>query len=175
MRLRLHLHPKRWLCGFASLSLILLLTACGQGSQFKDLRQYVEELRNRALHKKASVKILTPPAAITYTADQLRQPFVQTQSASQQVKNTSNPLQAYPLNVLRFVGTMGNAASMKAYVATPDGLIFEVQVGDVLGDHKGKIISINQDQVNVREEFLQNGQVSAWHDTTLQLDEGKGL
>lgn len=162
------------------LMLSVIMVACGDGHSFTDLRAYINSLRTAktpASKKSQQVqgpKLQTPDKA-TYKAKERRMPFGQTQSIAGGQREITNPLQAYPLNMLRFVGTITHeqGAASTAYIAAPDGITREVKVGDVIGDRYGTVVSIGSNQINVREEVTEAGKGVTERIVTLQLKESQ--
>ncbi len=86
----------------------------------------------------------------------------------------ANPLQAYPLSVLRFIGTLSRGNIIFAFIMSPDQMVYQVKQGDMIGDRNGKIISIYPDRINVMEQDTTFGTQSVQRIVTLQLkEEGK--
>lgn len=149
--------------------LCMLLAGCGRGERFKDLHEYVEKLKHSpALFDKQidinqEIKI---PSVTTYRATSMREPF--TGMLSVVAGNMANPLEAYSLNMLRLIGTVTQADITSGYVLTPDNMMYEVKIGDVIGDHYGKIISISPNELKILEQQSEEGKATS-NVVTLQL------
>lgn len=155
------------------MSSALMLAGCSS-DHFTDLEDYVVNLK-KTIVSKAKQKTLPPihlPAAATYQAESQRAPFAQAAVISEE-KAAINPLMAYPLNMLRFVGTMTVNNVTEAYIITPDNMVYQVKVGDTLGDHNGKVVSILPDRINIMEQGTEdettNMKQKQQHIETLQL------
>ncbi len=134
--------------------LIFLLSGCGKSSPYPDLQQYMDRMKQQqagmiqSLHK-LDVK---PPIAVIYDGNMRRSPFENGQVVGGAAKAIStNPLQAYSLSMLRLLGTVTENGATFAYITTPDNMVYRVQVGDIIGDHYGKIVNIQPSIVNVME------------------------
>jgi len=80
------------------------------------------------------------------------------------------PLEAYPLETLRMVGVLGKGKSIHALIQA-DKALYQVRIGNFVGRNFGKVISINQDSLELQEliEDLNEGWIEKV--TTVQLQE----
>jgi Tfp pilus assembly protein PilP len=154
---------------------IFLLFACDQGKPFKDLHAYIDKLKLTSVKKEdlASVKPVNQlqPASVKYQAQVRRSPFEVLEAAPVKGSTTNNPLHSYPLDMLRFVGTVTQNGSTIAFVSAPDNKIYQVKVGDVLGDRSSQILTIDADTISLTEQYSDNGSVPMKRVVTLQLKE----
>ena len=61
------------------------------------------------------------------------------------------PLEAFPLDTLRMVGTMEREGVSSALVQSPDGLVSRIITGNYLGQNYGKVVAVNQDSIDLIE------------------------
>lgn len=61
------------------------------------------------------------------------------------------PLEAYPLDSLNMVGTLGSGASLVALVLSPDKVTHRVTPGTYLGQSDGKVTAVTQDKIVITE------------------------
>lgn len=154
---------------------IFLLTSCDGDRKFKDLREDIEKLKQQKIAAKDTVaqskKIIFPTAA-KYESSGRRSPFtvIETTTTAKGLI-TSNPLQAYPLDMLRFVGTVTQDDVTIAFVTAPDNKIYQIKVGDEIGDRQSQVVSINSDNISLTEEVSENGNAPMKRVVTLQLKE----
>ncbi|MDR2208055.1 MAG: pilus assembly protein PilP [Azoarcus sp.] len=80
------------------------------------------------------------------------------------------PLESYPLETLRMVGVLGKGKSINALIQA-DKSLYQVRVGNFIGRDYGKVISINQDSLELQElvEDLNEGWIERV--TTVHLQE----
>jgi type IV pilus assembly protein PilP len=154
---------------------IVLLSSCDGDRKFKDLHVYIENLKQSktlANNTSRQTKKISFPVSAKYEAATKRSPFagVESMPAGKGVVS-SNPLQAYPLDMLRFVGTVTHGDATVAFVTAPDNKIYQVKVGDVLGDHQSQIVSIDSDSISLTENVTENGNAPMKRVVTLQLKE----
>ena len=154
-------HCPRWL---AVLGVILILGGCSS-NEMADLREEVDEIKASRKGRVEPLPEFTPPSGYTYVANNLDDPFVtwQDRLAAQAEQATPNnglqpdlrrrrePLESYPLDTLRMVGTMEREAEHSALIKSPDGVVSRIQTGNYLGQNHGRVISIHQDRVELLE------------------------
>jgi type IV pilus assembly protein PilP len=146
----------------------LLVAGCG-GESHQDLRAWMQEQG-----KGAKVKPYEPFA---YNAFDLPDPFKPRKI--EPVKGGSNlapdltrrkePLEAYPLESLQMVGTMQRGRATYALVRTTERDIYQVKVGNYIGQNFGVIIGITDNEIRLKE-LVQDG-TGDWTErsSTLQL------
>ena len=160
------------ICFLILTTLISLLLGCRESSQFKDLKTYIANLRTEFSQKKLLPTIdAKPPRPITYQAQKLRSPFEDVEKMPASDILNANPLQAYPINMLRFVGTLSQDKDLLGFILTPDNMLYPVRTNDLLGDHQGKIIGIDSDKLNVLEKNDTEGSPDKTKIISLQLKE----
>jgi len=163
------------IAGYLIILSILSMSGCSHKDNLQDLHDYINQLKQsqskpKTLSKQdiANIKF---PAATTYQASTLRDPFLATNSAA--ALKGVGPLQSVPLSMLRFVGTMTESGVTTGYILTPDNMVYEVKLGDKIGEHYGKIIEITPTEIKIIEQEFDNGQPND-HTVIMQLkDEGK--
>lgn len=173
-------HPQRWLIATAAL---LSLTACG-GEQ-EELQAWMEQQRHEV---QPSVQPLSPPQKFNpqpYTGTggvepfsnqkltgALRQEARQPNSAvAAELNRRKEPLEAFPLDSMSMVGSVTKKGVPFALVKV-DSLLYQVKVGEYLGQNYGKIMKITETEIALRE-IVQDA-AGEWIErpTTLQLQEG---
>ena len=94
-----------------------------------------------------------------------RDPFSLSQAI---LDRDENSLSKYKLVSLRMVGTVEYHRQPWALIATEDDWVFRVTVGMLLGEQAGRVVSLNQNQMQI-EQVLENGEKRT---TVLSLHEG---
>ena len=150
----------RWMLALISTS--SLLAACG--AEQEELTQWMEQQRREV---KPNVTPLTPPKKFTpqpYTAVSGVEPFsaqkltvALKQEARQpnsllaaEINRRKEPLEAYPLDSMRMVGSVSRAGRPYALLRV-DNLLYQVKSGDYIGQNYGKITKISETEVALRE------------------------
>lgn len=157
---------------FMTVVTAMLLTACERHGAVTDLQEYVQKIkRDEAKKKRVSlIEELKPPIPATFKADNKRSPFSLTEIPADRTV-AANPLLGYPLNVLKFVGTLSQGDKTFAFIMTPDNMVYQVKEGDMIGDHHGKVVDIKPNRLNVMEQETENG-TAMQRIVTLELKEG---
>lgn len=144
-----------------------LLVGCSGGG-VSDLEAYINEVKASRKGKVPPLPEFTPVESFTYTAGDGADPFVSwearaAEAAQEEAKITTNngiqpdrvrrrePLEAFPLDTLRMVGTMQRDNENSALIVSPDGLVSRVMVGHYLGQNHGKVVAILSDKVELME------------------------
>jgi len=148
----------------AVLVLAGLLSACS-GDPTADLQSYVEEVKSQ---QKSSIEPLPefePFDSFEYAAGELRDPFTPpvfshtpatvAQATSNGVKpdfdRPTEPLEEYPLDSLRMVGTLAQNDESWALILDTDDTIHRVQRGNYMGQNHGKITKVSEFEVELTE------------------------
>ena len=168
--------------------LSVLIVGCGS-SDDDDLRLWMSELRSTT---KPQITPLTEPKQFlpqAYSAENGIEPFnsvkltqalrrESTQTASNaaliapEMARRKEPLEAYPLDVMVMVGSL-DKKGMPTALLKVDNLLYQVRLGNYLGQNYGKIIRINESSIQLRE-IVQDA-TGDWIEraATLDLQEGK--
>lgn len=167
---------------------VLVLSACGSSGD-DELRQWMTELRATT---KPRVTPLDEPkqfAPQAYAMDAGIEPFSSVK-LTQALKKESNqsatnaaliapemarrkePLEAFPLDVMAMVGSLDKVGAPTALLRV-DKLLYQVRVGNYIGQNYGKITRITENSIQLRE-IVQDA-TGDWIEraTSLELQEGK--
>jgi type IV pilus assembly protein PilP len=168
-------------CSFA-------LVGCGPSGE-DELRMWTAEQRATT---KPSVQPLTEPKKFIpepYTQDGAVEPFNQIK-LTQALKRDSNQvasnaaliapemtrrkelLEAFPLDSIAMVGSLNKSGAPTALVKV-DNLIYQIRVGNYLGQNYGKVIRITESSIQLRE--IAQDATGDWieRSASLDLQEGK--
>ena len=177
----------RQICSLAFLSLLLVLSACSSSGD-DELQQWMTAQRNMS---KSRVDRLPEPTKFSpqaYTEEGSVEPF-SSQKLAQALKRDSNqavsnaaliapelarrrePLEASPLDTVAMVGSLIRAGQPVALVRV-ENLLYQVRVGNYLGQNYGRITKVSETGVTLRE-IVQDA-AGEWieRQATLQLQEG---
>ncbi|MBF5039952.1 pilus assembly protein PilP [Methylophilus sp. 13] len=163
--------------------LALLLTACGS-KQDDDLTQFMNEANQTMVAPIEALPQVQGFAPKQYNADgALHDPFVPRKAAvhntnQPDLKRPKEPLEAYPLESLKFVGVMSKKSIMFATIQTPDNLIYQVRPGSHLGERFGVVTALGENRQSLKyelkvKETIQDPVSGEWSEqmTTLELQE----
>jgi type IV pilus assembly protein PilP len=165
----------RWI---TCVGVAVVVAGCG-GESHQDLRAWMQEQGKGAKGKLDPLPQVKPYEPFTYNAFDLPDPFkprkiepVKSGGAlAPDLSRRKEPLEAYPLESLQMVGTLQRGRTTFALVRTTDRDIYQVRVGNYLGQNFGVIIGISDNEIRLKE-LVQDGS-GDWTErsSTLQLAE----
>lgn len=158
------------------IQLCVLLTGC-QGDKGDDLDKFMEEAGQNMRPKVEPLPEVKPYIPIEYNADgSLINPFKARKALSDgagklqpNMNRPREPLEAYPLESLKFVGTIEKLGLRYALIRTPDNSVQQVKVGNYLGQNFGMVAEINESGV-VLKEIVQDDLSGDWIERTASVD-----
>ena len=71
-------------------------------------------------------------------------------------QHPKEPLEQFPLDSLKMVGTIGIGGTMEGLVKDTDGVVHRVHVRNYLGQNNGKVTAIAEDHIDL-VELVPNG------------------
>jgi type IV pilus assembly protein PilP len=161
----------------------VLLTACGT-SQDDDLTQFMNEADQAMVAPVEPLPEVKGFSPKQYNADGvLHDPFVPRKASVQNtnqpdLKRPKEPLEAYPLESLKFVGVLSKKNSMFATIQTTDNMVYQVKPGSHLGEKFGVITALAENRQTLKyelriKETIQDPVSGEWAEqmTTLELQE----
>ncbi len=118
---------------------------------------------------------IKPHEKFTYTAAALTDPFnrgnlgrlkpTPDRGEGPDPSRRKEPLEQYPLDSLRMVGTLSKQDIAWAVIRAPDGTIHRAATGNYLGQNYGRIEEIRSNKISIREKIY-NGK---WIDREVTL------
>jgi type IV pilus assembly protein PilP len=150
--------------GWLALSLGAALIAAGCSGEQEELSQWMDQQRREV---RPSVQPITPPKKFipqAYDAFSGVDPFSSQKLSvalkqearqpnsllSAELNRRKEPLEAYPLDSMSMVGSVVRGSRPYALLRV-DSLLYQVKVGDYLGQNYGKITKITETGVAIRE------------------------
>jgi len=160
----------------------LLLSGCG--AEQEELQVWMDQQKREV---RPNVTPLQPPKRFdpqAYTEIAAVEPFSNQkltvalkQEARQpnslfaaEVNRRKEPLEAYPLDSMSMVGSVARGGRPYALMRV-DNLLYQVKVGDYLGQNYGKITRITETEIGVREVVQDAAGEWIERPTALQLQE----
>ena len=136
-----------------------LTTACSTG--MADLEQYVTEVKGRKTRQIEPIPQIKQYEAFTYVGGERRNPFVRAEPQKDPNAPGSNirldpnrnpePLEEFPLDGLRMLGTINKDKTVYALIKAPDNVVHRVTQGNHMGQNYGKIISVSETAIDLLE------------------------
>ena len=156
----------------------LALTGCG-GGDMDDLQQFMAEAGKDMQGKIEPLPQIKPYEPFTYDAFDLPDPFKPRKlspygggNLQPDLTRPKEPLEAYSLETLKMVGTIGKKESgLQAVVATPDRAIYHVRAGNYIGQNFGLVTKITDTEITLKEIVQDSAGDWAERTSTLTLQE----
>jgi type IV pilus assembly protein PilP len=134
---------------------VALLGACT--SDMDELQQYIAQIKARKNRKIEPIPQIKQYEAFTYVAGDRREPFTPmmlgaaTSSVRPDQNRNREPLEEFPLDALKLVGTIDYHGVLYAMIRAPDGVIHRVTTGNYMGQNFGKITNVSETEVALDE------------------------
>ena len=173
----------RWAPFAAAACLFACLAGCGD--RMGDLREYTNEVKARKGGRIEPLPQIKPFETFIYADQDLRSPFTPQLEA---LANVGKPgtsttglhpdfnrnreyLEQFPLDGLKMVGTLTITGTLYGLVKDSDNILHRVKDGNYMGQNYGKIISITDSDIKLRE-IVPDGQ-GGWSErvTTVTLSD----
>ena len=142
--------------------LSLALSACSSSED--EMTRYIHRVKNRAGKTIEPIPEFKPLAKFVFPEDtQRRSPFKpalaerQEDSYSPNMKRSKQPLEAFSLDTLKFVGTLKQDNTMWGLIRQSSGVVSRVKVGDYMGKDYGQIVMINDKKMLIEETVQGSG------------------
>ncbi len=156
----------------------LIVAACG-GESHQDLRAWMQDQGKGVKGKLDPLPQVKPYEPFTYNAFDLPDPFKPRKiepakggsKLAPDLNRRKEPLESFPLESLQMVGTLQRGKNTYALVRTTDKDIYQIRIGNYLGQNFGVVVQISEGEVQVRE-LVQDG-AGDWTErsSTIQLAE----
>lgn len=151
----------------STLLLFLAFSISGCSNDMDDLRDYIDEVNAR---KSSDIEPIPEPkeyVAYTYVPAERRDPFTTPKRAAKprasagsgpqpNLNRPTEPLEEFPIDGLKMVGTIGLGSQLKALIRSSDGAVHTVVPGNHLGRNFGRILKITAEEITIRE-LVQDG------------------
>ncbi|MBI1394594.1 MAG: pilus assembly protein PilP [Betaproteobacteria bacterium] len=163
-----------------ALSICVLLWGCGT-DEYEDLKQFVADAGNNMRGRVEPLPEVKPYEPFTYDAFDLQDPFKPRKPENADKNAGERPaqaselrrkeaLEAYPLESLKMVGTLEDKnKKMYALIKTPENNLYQIRVGNYLGQNFGIVTMITETSVTLKEVFQDASGVWSERTSSLQL------
>ena len=147
----------------AIITAVMFLAACG-GDEHQDLKEELKTIAKDLRGRVDALPVVKPYEPVPYQTLDLPDPFGPAKielatGAAAKSKGGANapdaarpkePLEAYPLETLKMVGTLSQKGVNFALVRA-DSNLYRVKTGNYLGQNFGIITGITDNQINLKE------------------------
>lgn len=156
----------------------LVLSACGS-NQGDDLDQFMANAGKNMSTTVAPLPEVKPYEPLQFNADQsLNDPFKPRKVSGKLAPNLNRPrepLEGYPLESLKYVGSLSKNKLIYALIKTADGNVQQIKPGNYIGANYGLVTQITDAVVTLKELVLDQAS-GDWVEqvTTMSLQEAEG-
>ncbi|WP_301103274.1 pilus assembly protein PilP [Propionivibrio sp.] len=162
----------------------VVLVACSGGDN-EDLRAWMNDAAKDIKGKIPPLPQVKPYEPVPYDVGNLTDPFKSSKIGAEQKKSGGSglqpdldrprePLEAYPLESLKYVGVMTKKKVSYAIVQV-DGSLYQVRIGNYMGQNFGVVTRVSESEVTLKE--LVQDSAGDWVERAstllLQVQEGK--
>jgi type IV pilus assembly protein PilP len=153
----------------------LVLTSC-TGGEGDDLDKFMANAANDMSKGVAPLPEVLPYSPLQYNADGiLSDPFKARKAigkASSLQPNTNRPkeaLEAFPLESLKYVGSLSKNKVNYALIKTPENSIQQIKVGNYIGPNFGLVTQINEAEIVIKE-IIQDDLTGDWVERSASIN-----
>ena len=172
--------------GIVVLAVLASLAGCGASSE-AELTQWMEQVKRET---KVNIPKLSEPkkfVPFAYTQKDATDPFNQTKLTAAIARAQANanskfapdptrphqPLESYPLDTITMVGAIKDRTGAQHAILQVDKTVYDVRVGDYLGQNDGRITAITETEVSITERAQDAGGEWGERQATLDLQENR--
>lgn len=161
---------------------VLMLSGCDSSSGLGDLKTW-----EKTETDKFPLRVEPLPKVRPYNAPQVEiqnivDPFKQrlivasgvAGGVSPDKTRRKEPLEAFNLDTMAMVGSMSKAGKVFALIKTRENVVYQVGVGNYIGQNYGKILAIEETSFRIREQ-IQDGDVWVEKERDVNLQEADSM
>ncbi len=141
-------------------TLAILASACSKDTN--DLYSFIEETKSMHMGSVKPIPQFEPYKNFSYSAGDLRDPFVASVDLTEKSNNNANalrpdqrrpkqPLEIFPLDTLSMVGILEQQNNLWGLIKDPQNVVHRVQVGNYIGQNEGRITEITDTDIRLVE------------------------
>jgi type IV pilus assembly protein PilP len=151
------------------------LAGCG-GDDLNEVREFVRTAHADRKPRVEPLPEIKIQETFTYGAATFSDPFAPFNVKPQDGRGSAagpdphrrrGPLEVYPLDALKMVGTLMRGRQVWAVIQAPDGTVHRTQVGEYLGQNSGQIVRISEERIDLVE--LIQGPLGDWVEREARL------
>ena len=151
------------------------LVACS-GDKEDDLDKFMATAANDMGKTVEPLPEVLPYTPLQYNADGiLSDPFKARKAANKSgalqpnTNRLKEALEAYPLESLKYVGSLSKSKLSYALIKTPDNTVQQVKVGNYIGPNFGLITKIDETSISLKE-IIQDDLTGDWVERTASIN-----
>ena len=138
---------------------IFLLSGCGNADH-NQVDVFIEKVKSAPKKKIEPLPVVEEYSVASYEVSERPNPFVAAKKNKREIiisdimpdfDRPAEPLEDFPLESLKMVGTLNVSGVMHGVIRAPNGMIYRVEKGNYAGTNYGEIILIDENQIEVNE------------------------
>lgn len=148
----------------SGLLLLALLAGCARGitstpGDAPNLEKWVADVRARPAPPLEPLPVMQQFETFEYSAQGLRDPFTDAWARSNDGASglrpdpdrRKEPMEAFPLDALDMIGSIGGGPGLVALVMAPDKVTYRVRPGVYMGQSDGRVTGVYEDRIELIE------------------------
>lgn len=139
---------------------IFMLGGCSQ--DVSDLQSFIAQTKSAHVGSVKPIPQFKPYESFSYTAVDLRDPFVATNDLDEDDGTKTSllnpdstrprqPLEVFPLDTLSMVGILEQNNQLWGLIKDPQNIVHRIQVGNYMGQSEGRVIEISESAIYLVE------------------------
>lgn len=154
---------------------LLALAGCAR-DDMSDLRQFMQEAGRDSKEQLEPLPAVKTADDFVYDPTNLVDPFRARNLRPEKAgggglkpdfNRPKEPLELFPLDGMRMVGTLAQKGQLYALVRTPENTLYRVKKGDRIGQNFGVITSISETGIEIKE--IVQDSAGDWSESTASL------
>ena len=146
-----------------TLGIALVLSGCTRGTS--DLRDWIATEKAKKGAPIKPLPVIKTFETFKYSDQSKRDPFSPSPTELEpaggsgprpDANRAREPLETFPLDSLKMVGTVGVGAGIEVLIQDPGGVIHRIHRGEYMGQNYGHVIAISDDHIDL-VELVSNG------------------
>ncbi|RRU01995.1 fimbrial protein [Stenotrophomonas sp. 278] len=146
------------------LMLLVLLAGCARSitstpGDAPNLEKWVADVRARPAPPLEPLPVMQQFETFEYSAQGLRDPFTDAWARSNDGSSglrpdpdrRKEPMEAFPLDALDMIGSIGGGPGLVALVMAPDKVTYRVRPGVYMGQSDGRVTGVYEDRIELIE------------------------
>jgi len=142
--------------------LLISLFVSGCSKDINDLYEFIETTKASNVGSVKPIPQFKPYESFTYSAEELRDPFIAAIDLSEDQglsKDSLQPesdrpkqyLEVFPLDTLSMVGTLAQENDAWGLIKDPKNVVHRVKLGNYMGQNEGRIVKITEVKIYLVE------------------------
>ncbi len=152
--------------GLLAVGILTMVGACTYTEHQNIVKEHIQITKTKPAPPVDTIPSFEPLEQFEFPESQNRRsPFKSRQSVANvdinrpDLARSKQPLELFPLDALKFVGTLEEGVRRWALIKTPQNIVLRATVGDYMGKNYGRVIAVDQNVLSIEERVLVEG---AW-------------